>query len=62
MGWQPGSNIAKLHKYSTTYNYWVDNLLTAGPANVFYQQTALVAVGKMTPAQLAAEMDKNVGQ
>ena len=62
MGWQPGSNIAKLHTYSTTYNYWVDNLLTAGPANVFYQQTALVAVGKMTPAQLAAEMDKNVGQ
>jgi raffinose/stachyose/melibiose transport system substrate-binding protein len=62
MGWQPGSNIAKLHKYSSTYNYWVDNLLTAGPANVFYQQTSLVAVGKMTPAQLAAEMDKNVGQ
>ncbi len=62
MGWQPGSNIAKLHKYSTTYNYWVDNLLTAGPANVFYQQTSLVAVGKMTPEQLAAEMDKNVGQ
>jgi ABC-type glycerol-3-phosphate transport system substrate-binding protein len=62
MGWQPGSNIAKLHKYSTTYNYWVDNLLTAGPANVFYQQTSLVAVGKMTPAQLVAEMDKNVGQ
>ena len=62
MGWQPGSNIAKLHTYSTTYNYWVDNLLTAGPATVFYQQTSLVAVGKMTPEQLAAEMDKNAGQ
>jgi raffinose/stachyose/melibiose transport system substrate-binding protein len=61
MGWAPGSNIAKLHKYATNYNYWVDNLLTAGPANVFYQQTGLVAVGKMTPEQLAAEMDKAVG-
>lgn len=62
MGWAPDSNIAKLHKYATTYNYWVDNLLTSGPANVFYQQTVLVAVGKMTPEQLAAEMDKAVGQ
>jgi raffinose/stachyose/melibiose transport system substrate-binding protein len=62
MGWAPGSNIAKLHKYATTYNYWVDNLLTAGPANVYYQQMALVAVGKMTPEQMAAEMDKAVAQ
>jgi raffinose/stachyose/melibiose transport system substrate-binding protein len=62
MGWAPDSNIAKLHKYATTYNYWVDNLLTSGPANVFYQQTGLVAVGKMTPEQLVAEMDKAVGQ
>ena len=62
MGWAPDSNIARLHKYATNYNYWVDNLLTAGPANVFYQQTGLVAVGKMTPEQLAAEMDKAVGQ
>jgi raffinose/stachyose/melibiose transport system substrate-binding protein len=58
MGWAPGSNIAKLHKYSATYNYWVDNLLTSGPAEVFYTQTSLVAVGKLTPKQLAEEMDK----
>ncbi len=38
LGWAPGSNIAKLHKYSKTYNYWVDNLLTSGPADVFYTQ------------------------
>jgi hypothetical protein len=61
LGWAPDSNIAKLHKYTTTYNYWVDNLLTSGPANVFYQQTVLVATGKMTPQELAAEMDKNAG-
>jgi ABC-type glycerol-3-phosphate transport system substrate-binding protein len=58
MGWAPGSNIAKLHKYATTYNYWVDNLLTSGPAEIFYTQTSLVAVGKMTPKQLAEAMDK----
>jgi raffinose/stachyose/melibiose transport system substrate-binding protein len=58
LGWAPDSNIAKLHKYSSTYNYWVDNLLTSEPANVFYLQAALVATGKMTPQQFAAEMDK----
>jgi hypothetical protein len=58
MGWKPGSNIVKLHKYSSTYNYWVDNLLTSGPAEIFYTQTALVAVGKMTPLALAEAMDK----
>jgi raffinose/stachyose/melibiose transport system substrate-binding protein len=58
MGWLPGSNIVKLHKYSSTYNYWVDNLLTSGPAEIFYTQTSLVAVGKMTPMQLALAMDK----
>ena len=58
MGWIPGSNIAKLHKYSSTYNYWVDNLLTSGPAEIFYTQTSLVAVGKMTPLALAEAMDK----
>jgi raffinose/stachyose/melibiose transport system substrate-binding protein len=58
MGWAPDSNIAKLHKYSSTYNYWVDNLLTSGPAEVFYQQTVLVAIGKMTPKELAEAMDK----
>ena len=62
LGWQPGSNIAKLHKYSGTYNYWVDNLLTSGPANVFYLQAALVATGKLTPQQFAAEMDKEAAK
>ncbi len=62
LGWTPGSNIAKLHKYSSTYNYWVDNLLTQGPAEVFYQQTSLVAIGKLTPKELAAQMDAKAGQ
>ncbi len=62
MGWAPDSNIAKLQKYSATYNYWVDNLLTPDVANVFYIQAVLVATGKMTPEKFAAEMDKNAGR
>jgi len=61
MGWAADSNIAKIQKYSTTYNYWVDNLLTPDVANVFYIKAVLVATGKMTPQAFAAEMDKNAG-
>jgi len=62
LGWKKGSNIAKLYKYSATYNYWVDNLLTSGPAEVFYTQGSLVAVGKMTPMEFAQAMDQKAGQ
>ena len=62
LGWAEGSNIAKIYPYSKTYNYWVDNLLTSGPATVYYSRTGLVAVGKLTPLQLAQEMDAAVGQ
>ena len=61
MGWAPDSNIAKIQKYSTTYNYWVDNLLTPNVANVFYIQAVLVATGKMTPQKFVEEMDKQAG-
>ncbi len=61
LGWKPDSNIAKLYRYANTYNFWVDNLLRSpGPADVFYPQGSLVAVGKMTPLQFAQEMDKSV--
>jgi raffinose/stachyose/melibiose transport system substrate-binding protein len=61
MGWASDSNIAKIQKYSLTYNYWVDNLLTSDVANVFYLQAVLVATGKMTPKQFVTEMDKKAG-
>jgi maltose-binding protein MalE len=61
IGWASGSNIAKLHKYVGTYNYWVDNLLTAGPAEVYYTQGGLVAAGKMSPMEFAQAMDKRAG-
>jgi raffinose/stachyose/melibiose transport system substrate-binding protein len=61
LGWKPDSNIAKLYKYVGTYNFWVDNLLRSpGPADVYYPEGSLVAVGKMTPLQFAQEMDKSV--
>jgi hypothetical protein len=40
----------------------VDNLLTSGPAEVFYTQGSLVAVGKMTPMEFAQAMDQKAGQ
>ncbi len=61
LGWKPGSNIAKLYQYSGTYNYWVDNLLTSGPAEVYYTQGGLVSVGKLTPMQFAQAMDERAG-
>ena len=61
LGWAADSNIAKIQKYATTYNFWVDNQLTPDVANVFYIQGVLVATGKLTPAQFAAEMDKKAG-
>jgi len=59
LGYKAGSNIAFLYEnYAKNYIYWPDNLLAPGAAEVFYRQTPLVALGKMTPQELAAEMDK----
>lgn len=58
LGWAPNSNIAKLFKVSSTYIYWIDNRLTSPVADVYYKQLTLVGLGKMTPRELAAEMDK----
>ena len=61
LGWALDSNVAKLHKYVGTYSYWLDNLLTSGPAEVYYTQGGLVAGGRMTPLEFAQEMDKRAG-
>ncbi|TFG59361.1 MAG: extracellular solute-binding protein [Spirochaetales bacterium] len=58
LGWAPNSNISKLFQYSSTYMYWIDNRLTPPVADVYYKQLTLVGLGKMTPQELAAEMDK----
>lgn len=59
LGYKRGSNIAFLYEnYAKNYIYWVDNLLTPSVAEVFYRETPLVALGKMTPEELAAKMDE----
>jgi len=61
LGYSPDSNIAFLVKnYGKNYIYWVDNLLSASVAEVFYKLTPLVALGKLTPEELAAKMDAAV--
>lgn len=62
LGWDKTSEIVKVLDYSDKYIYWPDNLLSGGVAEVFYKLTPLVALGKMTPQELAAEMDKNAGK
>jgi ABC-type glycerol-3-phosphate transport system substrate-binding protein len=58
LGYKSGSNIAFLYEnFAKNYIYWPDNLLAPGVAEIYYRKTPLVALGKMTPEQLAAEMD-----
>jgi ABC-type glycerol-3-phosphate transport system substrate-binding protein len=58
LGYEPGSNIGFLYEnYAKNYIYWPDNLLAPGVAEIYYRMTPLVALGKMTPQELAAEMD-----
>lgn len=58
IGWKTGSNISKINSYASKYNYWVDNLLPSGVAEIFYPQGALVATGKVSPKEYAEAMDK----
>lgn len=60
LGWSKDPEFAKVFPYTKSYIYWIDNLLPGGVAEVFYKQTPLVALGKMTAKELAAQMDKNV--
>jgi len=58
LGWAPDSNIAKLFKVSSSYIYWIDNRLTSPVADVFYKLVPLVGLGKITPKEFVAAMDK----
>jgi raffinose/stachyose/melibiose transport system substrate-binding protein len=55
-----GTVPAQLLEFSKTYTYWVDNSLIQSAGNDLYKLVPLVMVGKMTPAQLAAQFDKDV--
>ena len=62
IGLKAGSPAAKLFSWSKDYVYFVDNQLTPSIAEEFYKLPTLVLVGKMTPQEMAAEMDKKAGK
>jgi raffinose/stachyose/melibiose transport system substrate-binding protein len=62
LGLEPGSVGAKINGWAQNYIFWVDNSLSANVVNEFNKQLPLVLTGKMTPEELAAQLDKVKGQ
>jgi len=62
LGLEPGSVGAKINEWAKNYVFWVDNSLSAPVVNEFNKQLPLVLTGKMTPEELAAQLDKVKGQ
>jgi raffinose/stachyose/melibiose transport system substrate-binding protein len=58
LGLEPGSVDAKINGWADNYVFWVDNSLSAEVANEFNKMLPLVLTGKMTPEELAAQLDK----
>jgi ABC-type glycerol-3-phosphate transport system substrate-binding protein len=59
---KPGSIGAKLFDWSKNYVFWVDNSLSSQVVDDFNKLLPLVLVGKMTPAELAQQLDKDKAQ
>jgi len=62
LGLTPGSPGAKINEWAKNYVFWVDNSLSGNVVNEFNKQLPLVLTGKMTPEELAAQLDKVKGQ
>jgi raffinose/stachyose/melibiose transport system substrate-binding protein len=62
LGLKPGSIGSKLIEWSKNYVFWVDNSLSAPVVNDFNKLLPLVLTGKMTPLELAQQLDKDKGQ
>ena len=58
LGWKEGSIPAKLAQWGKDYTYFVDNELTPEVVEDFYKLVPLALVGKMTPKQVAEQLDK----
>jgi len=61
LGVKPGSISAKLIQWSKNYVFWVDNSLSDPVVADFNKLLPLVLTGKMTPQDLAAQLDKDKG-
>lgn len=62
LGFEPGSIGAKLMEWSKNYVFWVDNSLSDPVVADFNKLLPLVLTGKMTPEELAQQLDKDKGQ
>lgn len=62
LGLEPGSIGAKLFEWSKNYVFWVDNSLSSPVIDDFSKLLPLVLTGKMTPEELAAQLDKDKGK
>jgi ABC-type glycerol-3-phosphate transport system substrate-binding protein len=61
LGAEPGSVLAKLIGWSQSYVFWVDNSLSGPVVDDFNKMLPLVLTGKMTPLELAQQLDKDKG-
>jgi raffinose/stachyose/melibiose transport system substrate-binding protein len=61
LGIKPGSIGSKLIQWSKNYVFWVDNSLSDPVVADFNKLLPLVLTGKMTPEDLAAQLDKDKG-
>jgi ABC-type glycerol-3-phosphate transport system substrate-binding protein len=61
LGVKPGSVSAKLIEWSKNYVFWVDNSLSSPVVDDFSKLLPLVLTGKMSPEELAAQLDKDKG-
>jgi raffinose/stachyose/melibiose transport system substrate-binding protein len=61
LGVEPGSVLAKLIGWSQHYVFWVDNSLSAPVVDSFNKYLPLVLTSKMTPLELAQQLDKDKG-
>lgn len=59
LGLKPGSIGSKLINWSKSYVFWVDNSLSDPVVTDFNKMLPLVLTGKMTPQELAAQLDKD---
>lgn len=61
LGAEPGSVLAKLLGWSQNYIFWVDNSLSSPVVDSFNKYLPLVLTSKMTPLELAQQLDKDKG-
>jgi len=61
LGLEPGSIGSKLVEWSKNYIFWVDNVLSGPVVDEFNKLLPLVLTGKMTPEELAAQLDNVKG-